>query len=134
MTDIENIIINRIDNALETAGYKDILGSTYQDVPASFPWVFFEQSDSYEHVSEHNSSRTNNHATVVFEADIYSNKTVGAKGECKDILKVIDDEMVSLGFSRTTAQPMRPTSDSYKARTFARYRANVDSNKYIYHI
>lgn len=134
MTDIENIIINRIDNALETAGYKDILGSTYQDVPASFPWVFFEQSDSYEHVSEHNSSRTNNHDTVVFEADIYSNKTVGAKGECKDILKVIDDEMVSLGFSRTTAQPMRPTSDLYKARTFARYRANVDSNKYIYHI
>ena len=35
MTDIENIIINRIDNALETAGFADILGSTYQDVPAS---------------------------------------------------------------------------------------------------
>ena len=133
MTDIENIIINRIDNALETAGYKDILGSTYQDVPASFPWVFFEQADSYEHTLEHNSSRTNNHDTVVFEADIYSNKTSGAKGECKAILKVIDDEMASLGFSRTTAQPLRPTSDSYKARLFVRYRGVVDSNKYIYH-
>ena len=31
MTDIENIIINRIDTALETAGYKDILGSSYKD-------------------------------------------------------------------------------------------------------
>lgn len=134
MTDIENIIINRIDNALETAGFADILGSTYQDVPASFPWVFFEQSDSYEHVNQHNSSRTNNHDTVVFEADIYSNKISGAKGECKDILKVIDAEMVSLGFSRTMAQPMRPTSDLYKARMFVRYRGVVDSNKYIYHI
>ena len=134
MTDIENIIINRIDTALETAGYKDILGSSYQDVPASFPWVFFEQSDSYEHTNQHNSSRENNHDTVVFEADIYSNKKNGAKGECKDILKVIDEEMVALGFSRTTAQPMRPTSDMYNARLFARYRASVDSNKYIYHI
>ena len=134
MTDIENIIINRIDNALETAGYKDILGSTYQDVPASFPWVFFEQSDSYEHVNQHNSSRTNNHDTVVFEADIYSNKISGAKGECKDILEVIDAEMVSLGFSRTMAQPMRPTSDLYKARMLVRYRGVVDSNKCIYHI
>jgi Xaa-Pro aminopeptidase len=133
MTDIENIIINRIDNALSSAGYKDILGSSYQEIPASFPWVFFEQSDDYERVTHHNSSRTNNFDTVVFEADIYSNKVNGSKGECKAILKVIDDEMVSLGFERATAQPMRPTSDMYKARLFARYRGVVDSNKYIYH-
>ena len=134
MTDIENIIINRIDTALEAAGYKDILGSTYQDTPASFPWVFFEQSDSYENPLYHNASRTNNHDTVVFEADIYSNKKNGAKTECKEIEQIIDTEMVALGFSRTTAQPMKPTSDLYKARLFARYRAVVDSNKYIYHI
>ena len=134
MTDIENIIINRIDTALETAGYKDILGSTYEDVPASFPWVFFEQSDCYEHLNQHNSSRANNFETVVFEADIYSNKNNGAKAECKAIEQIIDAEMVSLGFARTTAQPMKPTSEMYKARLFARYRGVVDSNKYIYHI
>jgi len=134
MTDIENIIINRIDKALETAGYANILGSSYQDVPAEFPWVFFEQSDSYEQTNQHNSSRANNFDTIVFEADIYSNKNNGAKGECKAIEQIIDAEMVSLGFSRTMAQPMRPTSDMYKARLFARYRGVVDSNKYIYHI
>lgn len=134
MTDIENIIINRIDTALAAAGFTDILGSTYQDVPASFPWVFFEQSDSYESVQQHNSSRTNNFDTVVFEADIYSNKNNSAKAECKAIEQIIDAEMVALGFSRTTAQPMKPTSDLYKARLFARYRGVVDSNKYIYHI
>ena len=133
MTDIENIIINRIDNALESAGYTNILGSSYQEVPAEFPWVFFEQSDTYESVNQHNSSRANNFETAVFEADIYSNKVNGSKGECKAILKVIDEEMVSLGFERTAAQPMRPTSDMYKARLFARYRGVVDSNKYIYH-
>jgi len=133
MTDIENIIINRIDNALESAGYANILGSSYQEVPAEFPWVFFEQSDTYESVNQHNSSRANNFETAVFEADIYSNKVNGSKGECKAILKVIDEEMVSLGFERTAAQPMRPTSDMYKARLFARYRGVVDSNKYIYH-
>lgn len=133
MTDIENIIINRIDNALESAGYVNILGSSYQEVPAEFPWVFFEQSDTYESVNQHNSSRANNFETAVFEADIYSNKVNGSKGECKAILKVIDEEMVSLGFERTAAQPMRPTSDMYKARLFARYRGVVDSNKYIYH-
>ena len=134
MTDIENIIINRIDNALTVAGYKNILGSTYQDVPASFPWVFFEQSDSYESTNQHNSSRANNFDTIVFEADIYSTKNDGAKGECKAIMNVIDAEMTSLGFSRTMAQPMRPTSDMYNARLIARYRGVVDSNKYIYHV
>lgn len=134
MTDIENIIIQRIDTALSTAGYKDILGSNYQDVPASFPWVFFEQSDSYESVNQHSSSRDTNFETVVFEADIYSNKPSGAKGECKKIEQIIDAEMVSLGFSRMAAQPLRPTSTMYTARLFARYRAVVDKNKYIYHI
>lgn len=133
MTDIENIIINRIDTVLSNAGFKDILGSTYQDLPASFPWVFFEQSDSYENEQYHKSSRQNNYYTVVFEADIYSNKKSRSKEECKKILAIIDDEMASLGFSRTVAQPMRPTSEMYKARMFARYRGTVDSNTYIYH-
>ena len=134
MTDIENIIINRIDTVLSNAGFKDILGSTYQDLPASFPWVFFEQSDSYENEQYHKSSRENNYDTVVFEADIYSNKKSRSKEECKKILAIIDDEMTSLGFSRTVAQPMRPTSEMYKARLFVRYRGTVDSNTYIYHV
>lgn len=133
MTDIENIIINRIDNVLSQAGYKDILGSTYQDLPAAFPWVFFEQIDTYENPTYHKSSRTNNYDTVTFEADIYSNKKTKSKEECKKILALIDDEMVSLGFERIAAQPMRPTSEMYKARIVARYRGTVDSNKYIYH-
>lgn len=133
MTDIENIIINRIDTALTNGGYENILGSTYKDVPASFPWVFFEQSDSYESVTQHNSSRKNNFDTVVFEADIYSKKKNGAKAECKDIAQIIDTEMVALGFSRTTETPLQPTSNLYNARLFVRYRGIVDSNKYIYH-
>ena len=134
MTDIENIIINRITNVLEAAGYHDILKSDYEDVPSEFPCVFFHQFDSYEHTEQHSSSRENNFDTVVFEGDIYSNLNNGAKSECKTIMQLIDAEMVSLGFSRTTNQPLKPTSDMYKARRFVRYRANVDSNKYIYHI
>ena len=134
MVDIENIIINRIDKVLAAAGFKDILGSTYQDLPAEFPWVFMEQSDSYEDITYHKSSRENNYDSVTFEVDIYSNKKSASKAECKKILSIIDAEMVSLGFSRTVAQPMRPTSEMYKARLFARYRGTVDANKYIYHI
>lgn len=134
MTDIENIIINRINTVLDDAGYKDILISDYENVPSTFPCVVFEQSDSYEHTDQHNSSRTNNFDTVVFEADIYSNKKNGAKSQCKAIAQIIEAEMVSLGFSRTANQPLKPTSDMYKARQFVRYRGVVDSNKYIYHI
>ena len=86
MTDIENIIINRIDNVLSQAGYKDILGSTYQDLPANFPWVFFEQIDTYENPTYHKSSRTNNYDTVTFEADIYSNKKTNQKRSAKRYL------------------------------------------------
>ena len=134
MSDLENIIIDKIDKVLTAEGYTNILGSTYQDVPASFPWVFFEQSDDYESVAQHNSSRLPKFETVVFEADIYSNLKNDAKAECKKIERIIDKEMTLLGFTRTTAQPMRPTNEMYTARLIARYRANVDSNKYIYHI
>lgn len=134
MTDIENIIITRIDNALSDNGYSDILGSTYQDVPSSFPWVFFQMSDAYENTRQHNSSRKNNFETVVFEGNIYSNKNNNSKDECKRILSIIDEEMSALGFSRATAVPLVPTSEMYKARLFVRYRAIIDSNKYIYHI
>lgn len=134
MTDIENIIINRIDTVLENAGYHDILISDYENVPSEFPCVVFEQSDGYERTEYHNSSRENNVDVVVFEADIYSNKKNGAKSECKAIVQIIDTEMASLGFSRTANQPLKPTSNMYRARQLVRYRANVDSNKYIYHI
>lgn len=134
MTDIENIIINRIDTVLENAGYEDILLSDYENIPSEFPCVVFEQADSYERANTHNSSRENSHDTIVFEADIYSNKKNGAKSECKAIAQIIDAEMASLGFSRTANQPLKPTSDMYKARRFVRYRASVDSNKYIYHV
>lgn len=134
MIDVEDIILNRIDKVLANAGFNDVLGSTYQDLPAEFPWVFMEQEDSYEEPEYHNSSRVNNRDSVVFGVDIYSNKKKASKAECKKILAVIDAEMVSLGFSRLVAQPMRPTSEMYKARLFARYRGIVDANKYIYHI
>lgn len=133
MTDIENIIITRIDNVLNTAGYSNIVGSMDDDFPASFPWVFVEQSDQYESLQYHNSSRAKNHDVVVFDIDIYSNKNFGSKAECKDIAGIIDTEMVSLGFERTTSQPLRPSSDMYKSRRFLRYRAKIDDNKYIYH-
>lgn len=134
MTDIENIIINRINNVLEAAGYHDILKSDYEDVPSEFPCVFFQQFDSYEHTEQHSSSRENNFDTVVFEGDIYSNLNNGARSECKAIVQIIDAEMVSLGFSRTTNQALKPSSPTYKARRFVRYRGVVDTNKYIYHI
>lgn len=134
MIDIENIIINRIDTVLQGGGYSGILKSDYEDVPSEFPCVFFQQFDSYEHTEQHSSSRDTNSDTVVFECDIYSNKNNGAKSECKAIMQLIDAEMVSLGFSRTTNQPLKPTSPVYKARRFVRYRGVVDKNKYIYHI
>lgn len=133
MIDIENQIFTNIRNAIKAStDYSDIvLTSDPSYTPAKFPCVFFCQSDSYPTAAKHTSSREDRFETVVFEAYVYSNKTSGAKTECKKILSIIDEEMRIEGFTRTTETPLAPAANTVKAIRFARYRAEASSKTYI---
>lgn len=100
MIDKEVEIYNLIRNALDDAFGKDevFILTSYVDNPSKFPCVYMEQTNSY--TINQTQENTENYAVLSFQFDIYSNKVLGRKQECKRIAKVIDDMMLKCNFTR----------------------------------
>ena len=73
-----------------------------------------------------------NHARLMYEVNVYSNKQIGKKSECKAIFKVIDDEFATMGFTRILKEPISNLEDATIYRLAGRYTAVVSKNKEIY--
>ena len=73
------------------------------------------------------SGSVENHATVVFTVNVYSNKSSGKKSECKAILSYIDDMFINLGFARTMKEHIT-MNNATVCRMIARYTATVSKN------
>ena len=78
------------------------------------------------------SGSNENHANVMYEVNVYSNKTAGKKSECKEIITLIDTEMSAMGFVRSTLTPVPNEYDSTIYRMVGRYRAAVSTEHEIY--
>lgn len=79
-----------------------------------------------------NSSTSENHVVVVYEINIFSNKTNFKKSECKSITKSIDEQLLGLGFTRIMCEPIPNIENPSVYRVVARYKAVVGSNDCIY--
>lgn len=99
--------------------------------PSKIPFVCIEETDNYSYLPTRDTSSNENHATVVYEVNAYSNKTSRKKSECKAIIAVVDKIMIGLGFTRNTKKPIN-LDDATKYRIFARYTAVVSNANIIY--
>lgn len=132
MIDIESAVFNRVA-ARVCEVYPDIfMVGEYVNSPASFPAVSLVEMDNATRIETIDSGFNENHANVMYEANVYSNKTVGKKSECKAIIALIDEEMLAMGFSRSTLTPVPNEYDSTIYRMVGRYRAAVSSKHEIY--
>lgn len=132
MIDIESAVFNRVA-ARVCEVYPDIfMVGEYVNSPASFPAVSLVEMDNATRIETIDSGSNENHANVMYEANVYSNKTVGKKSECKAIIALIDEEMLAMGFSRSTLTPVPNEYDSTIYRMVGRYRAAVSSKHEIY--
>ena len=100
--------------------------------PPAFPAVSLVEMDNTQHTSTQTSSEMENHADVMYEVNVYSNKKVGKKSECKKIIALIDKEMTAMGFTRTMLQPIPNMDDATIYRMVARYKAIVSKENVIY--
>lgn len=104
--------------------------------PARFPCVSIEERDNVVWRNSRDSLTYENHAAVMYEINVYSNKSVGKKAECKAIIAVADEEMRRLGFSRTMLSSVQNLSDATIYRMTSRYSGIVaddgDNNYTIY--
>ena len=132
MIDIENEIFNTVATEVR-AKYPDIyMVGEYVKTPSQFPCVSLVEMDNQSYQRTEDSGSSENHVSVMYEVNVYSNKTVGKKTECKAIAAVIDEQMLALGFARTMLQPIPNLDDATIYRMVGRYSAIISKNKVIY--
>lgn len=132
MIDIENEIFQRLATIVRNKYPKIFMTGEYVKAPPSFPCVSIIEMDNQVLRSTRDSSNIENHVQVLYEVNVYSNKTSGKKSECKVILAIIDSEMGGLGFTRTMMNPIPNEENATIYRVVARYRAIISKDKTIY--
>ena len=129
MIDCENEVYTRIAKVLrEKFPGIDIAGE-YIQAPSVFPHVSITQSDNS--VIANKTTGSAEMAQVMFEINVYSNKTEGKKTECKAIMKVIDELLFKMNFKRLALTPGPNMEDATIYRMVARYRVATDG-KFFY--
>lgn len=130
MIDCENEVFDKVYTALSSSFPKIKVTSEPNLSPAQFPCASIYEADNSVYSKTQDSGSNENHVKVMFEVYVFSNKKSGRKTECKSIFNVIDETMLSIGFTRITKQPLEPTDNIYQI--IGRYEAVVSKNKTIY--
>jgi hypothetical protein len=132
LIDIESLVFTRVANRVRERFPNIFMTGEYVKSPSSLPAASLVEMDNSIRESTVDSGSNENHANVMYEANVYSNKTTGKKSECKAILALIDEEMTAMGFVRSTLTPVPNEYDSTIYRMVARYRATVSDDYKIY--
>jgi hypothetical protein len=132
MIDIESAVFNRVATKVREVFPDIFFAGEYVKSPSSFPAVSLVEMDNSTRIDTIDSGSNENHVNVMYEVNVYSNKTAGKKSECREILALIDEEMLAMGFSRSTLTPVPNEYDSTIYRMVARYKAVVSSDLKIF--
>lgn len=131
MIDIENIVFTNV----ETDVHRDFPDAEIKSeeilVPSVFPCATIIEADNHVLESTQDTSNTENHAVLMYEVNVYSNKTSGKKTECKAVFQVIDTRFSKMGFTRLSMVP-QTTNNGTVYRITARYRAVASKENVIY--
>ena len=132
MINIENDIFDFVYEKVIEKFPNIYMSGEYVKSPPSFPASSLVEMDNTTYTSTQTGSDNENHASVMYELNVYSNKMTRKKTECKAIVAFIDEIMISLGFTRIMLQPIPNMDDATIYRMTARYRAIVAKDKTIY--
>lgn len=132
MIDIENEVLDRVSTSVHEQFPDVYFSGEYVKAPASFPAVSLVEMNNLVYRRTQSSSSIENHVEVMYEANVYSNRTTGKKDECKRIASIIDATMGELGFTRMMLNPVPNMNDATIYRIVGRYKAVVSVDKTIY--
>ena len=132
MIEIETEIFNEVSEKVRAEFPNIFMTGEYVKSPSSFPCVSLVEVDNATFRNTQTTEGKENHVAVVYELNVYSNKTKGKKAECKEIAAFIDDLMMGLNFTRTMLEPVPNQDGATIYRMLGRYRAVVSKNKTIY--
>lgn len=132
MIDVETEVFSIISTKVREEYAGIFITGEYVKSPPSFPCVSLLEADNAIYRSTRTTDSMENHAELLYEVNVYSNKTKGKKAECKEIASLIDSELARLGFTRTMLNPIPNEEDATIYRMVGRYKAIVSTNKTIY--
>lgn len=132
MINVESEIFNIIAKSIRSEYPDAYVVGEYVKSPSQFPCISIVEMDNTAYDKTQSSGSLENHADLMYEVNIYSNKTSGKKSECKAIASLIDDEFATLGFSRIMLQPIPNMDDATIYRMVGRYRGVVSKDKIIF--
>lgn len=133
MIDIEKLIYTPIADALRKRFKGIAVSGEYVNAPPKFPYVSIVEQDNYMTVSQMDSSPSERLATVMYEVNVYSDKTGSKKAVCREIMGVIDEMLYRKNFTRISLSPVPNMENGTIYRLTARYRAETDG-KIMYRI
>lgn len=136
MIDIENDVFNAVATALREEYTGITVVGEYVETPARFPAVTLVEADNRVARSWRTCEKMENAVNVMYELNVYSNKSSGKKAEAKKIASTADEVMASLGFMRDFREQVPNLKDSTIYRIVCRYSGmvipNDDGKFYIY--
>ena len=132
MIDCENEIFDTVVKSVRAAYPSVSMSSEYVRTPSKFPFISLIEMSNTAYDRTQTSGDIENHVSLMYEVNIYSNKNSGKKSECKAIATLIDAEFAALGFTRTMLQPIPNMDDATIYRMTGRYTAVVSKDKVIY--
>lgn len=132
MIDLETEIFNEVSAKVREKYPSIFMAGEYVKSPSVFPCISLVEVDNATFKNTQTTDSQENHAAVMYELNVYSNKVKGKKAECKEIAAFIDELLMGLNFTRTMLEPV-PNEDSATIyRMLGRYRAVISKNKTIY--
>lgn len=128
MIDLETTIFTKIATGLRKSFKGVTVMGEYVNAPSKFPFVSVVEADNYLEGRYLDSASAERYATVMYEVNVYSNKSGGRKAECRQILSYIDTMMYQMNFTRISMNPVPNLEDGTIYRLNARYEAVTDGN------
>lgn len=131
MIDIERAVFSAAVDAF-LANYP--AGAYYDqpvETPAAFPSMELAEVDNSTYDKSLDAEMREHHAKLLYQLDVYSNLSDGAKDQCRAIVALIDPVMLSLGFVRKMCRLTR-NQDERITRMTARYQGIVSEDYRIY--
>ena len=132
MIDVEKELFTLVATEVRKKFPRIYMTGEYVPAPPSFPCASVVEADNTPVRRTQSSDSAENHATLLYEVNIYSNKKAGKKTECRAIAAVIDEVFQRLGFERVLLRPVDNVADATIYRMIGRYRAVVSENNVIY--
>ena len=128
MIDAENEIFTLIATQLRDVFPGINVTGEYTREPDKFPCVSIEEKNNAAWRNSRTQDSNEQHAAVMYEINVYSNRLTGKKQECKNILAVADEAIMTLGFTRTMISPIPNLGDATIYRLTARYQAIIGTD------